>query len=239
LLDMKQLITDVVAYEFDGAIATITMDDGRVNVMSLTMLGAINDALDQAVADDAVVVLQGREGVFSAGFDLAVLQGGAFGRSTMVRAGFELVERMLAFPRPIVAACTGHAIAMGTFLLFSADHRVGAEGPFKLVANEVAIGITMPHAALAVLRSRLTPAVFERAAVLAETFSPSTAVATGFLDEVAAAADVSRVAHDVATRLATLDPAAHAATKVRARAATLQAIREGTEADFNAFRAAS
>ena len=93
------------------------MDDGKVNVMSSAMQAELHAALDRAEADGAVVVLTGRPGVFSAGFDLTVLRAGGDEAPAMVRGGFELAYRVLSFPLPVVVACTGHAIAMGTFLL--------------------------------------------------------------------------------------------------------------------------
>ena len=225
-----------LSYEVDGGIATITMDDGKVNVMSQQMLEEINAALDRAEADGSVVVIAGRQGVFSAGFDLPVLRAGGSRAVTMVRSGFELAERVLSFPLPVVMACTGHAVAMGVFLLLSGDYRVGSAGSYKLTANEVAIGLTMPHAAVEILRQRLTPAHFNRAVTLAEPFSPANAVEAGFLDHVVPPDDVHAAAHDLALQLAKLDLAAHAATKLRGRHHALEALRAGIETDYASLR---
>jgi enoyl-CoA hydratase len=230
-------MTTIVGYRLEGSVATITMDDGKVNAMSLRVITEVNAALDRAEADRAVVVLAGREGVFSAGFDLPVLRAGGSEAAVMVRAGFELAERVLSFPTPVVIACTGHAVAMGVFLLLSGDYRVGASGRFKITANEVAIGLTMPRAAVEILRQRLAPAYFNRAVTIAEPFSPDDAVAAGFVDRLVAPAEVPGVAHGVAMQLTGLDMVAHAATKRRAREGTLAAIRTGIDADFAAFRA--
>lgn len=89
----------------------------------------------------------------------------------------------MPFPQPVVVACSGHAIAMGAFLLLSADHRVGVTGSsHKITANEVAIGLTMPRAAVEICRQRLAPAHFQRALNLAEPYTPDSAVEAGFLD---------------------------------------------------------
>jgi len=221
-----------VRYEFDGAVATVRMDDGKVNVLSAEMLGQLNGALDRAVADEAVLLLTGRDGVFSAGFDLAVLQTGGTAALEMLRAGFELAERILSFPRPVVIACSGHAVAMGVFLLLSGDYRIGALGPYKITANEVAIGLTMPLAAVEILRQRLSPAHFNRAAILAEVYQPADAVAAAaFLDRVVEPDDVTSAAKDVAVAMTQLDKAAHQATKLRARRIALSAIRDAIVAD--------
>src|SRR5438309_5115025 len=138
----------LVSYRCDDDVAMIAMDDVKVNVLSPAMLGELDAALDRAVADRAVVVVTGREGVFSAGFDLPVLRAGGSVALAMLRAGFELAQRILSFPSPVVIACTGHAVAMGVFLLLSGDYRIGGAGPYKVTANEVAIGLTMPRAAV-------------------------------------------------------------------------------------------
>jgi enoyl-CoA hydratase len=224
-------MAEFLSYRRAQSVATIAIDDGKVNVLSLRMIDAINEALDQAQWDQAVVVIGGRPGVFSAGFDLPVLRAGGPDAATMVRRGFQLAERLLAFPFPVVIACTGHALAMGAFLVLAADHRIGAEGPFKIGANEVAIGLTMPQFGIEICRQRLAPAYFQRAVVSAEIFLPEGAVAAGFLDQIVPAQELAATAQAIATRLSTLSMAAHAATKQRVRAETLQGIRRAIEAD--------
>jgi enoyl-CoA hydratase len=221
----------LVTYEPSDSIATITMNDGRVNVMSLAMQAEIHRALDRAETDRGVVVLAGREGVFSAGFDLATLRSGTGEAVEMVLGGFQLAARVLSFPLPVVVACTGHAVAMGAFLLLSGDYRVGASGPFKLSANEVAIGLTMPYAATEILRQRLTPAAFNRAVTTAETFSAENALETGFLDQIVDPSAVLAVAQRIAHTMSTLDLTAHHASKLRARASALDALRAGIARD--------
>jgi enoyl-CoA hydratase len=169
--------------------------------------------------------------VWSAGFDLGVLRAGGPPALGMVRGGFVLAERLLAFPRPVVVACSGHAVAMGVFLLLSADYRIGAAGPFRITTNEVAIGMTMPRAAIEITRQRLTPAHLHRALVLAEVFAPDDAVAAGLLDRVVPAGELAEAARSTAARLAQLDAGAHAQTKLRTREATLQALRAALDAD--------
>ncbi len=224
-------MSGLVTYEVRDSVATIVMDDGKVNALSLEMLAAVNGALDRAVSDAAVVVLSGREGIFSAGFDLRVLRGGGADAGAMLLGGFELAVRLLSFPTPVVVACTGHAVAMGVFLLLSGDYRVGAAGAFNLRANEVAIGLPMPLTAVEISRQRLAPAHFNRAVILAEAYTPEDAVVAGFLDRVVPAAEVQDAARGVAAQLAQLNMPAHTATKLRARASALAAIRAGMVAD--------
>jgi enoyl-CoA hydratase len=222
----------LVNYHVDDVVATITMDDGKVNALSPAMQAELNKALDQAEADGAVVVLSGRDGVFSAGFDLGVMRGGGDEAVSMVRGGFDLAHRLLSFPTPVVVACPGHAIAMGVFLLLSGDYRVGADGPYKLVANEVAIGMTLPRAAIEILRQRVAPAHFNRAAILAEIYTPSNGVEAGFLDRVVEPSQVLAVSREMALAFSKLDIAAHAATKRRLREQTLAVISGEFAADL-------
>jgi len=215
----------LVTYRLEDSIATITMDDGKVNVLSPGMLAELGDALDRAKADQAVVVLTSTARAFCAGFDLGVLGRGDAETYALVRAGFELAARVLSFPRPVVIACPGHAVAMGVFLLLSSDYRVGAEGSYKITANEVALGMTMPRPAIEICRQRLAPAHFNRAVLLAEVYSPGNAVAAGFLDRIVPAAELGAAARTTAAELAKLDMDAHAATKLRVREQILTWIR--------------
>jgi len=212
----------LVTYQLEGSVATITMDDGKVNVLSLQMLAELNAALDQAEAANAVVMLTGRDGMFSAGFDLGVLRAGGDDAAAMLRGGFELTARVLAFPTPVLIVCTGHAIAMGVFLLLSGDYRLGADGPYKVIANEVAIG--------------LTPAHFHRVVALSELYTPAAAVDAGLLDRAVPPSDLHDVARSTAETLAALDMRAHAATKLRVRDEALRAIRAAIDVDGAAFR---
>lgn len=226
----------LVDYQLADGIATITMDDGKVNALSPPMLAEVSGALDRAEADGAVVVLSGRPGRFSAGFDLAILTGGGSGGPDLLRAGFELAQKMLSFPMPIVVACTGHALAMGSFLLLSGDYRVGAEGAFKIGANEVAIGMVMPDTAIEICRLRLSAPHFGRAINNAEIYTPQGAVEAGFLDRVVLESDLAEVARQSALGLASLNLKAHAATKLRTRRQTLRAMELTIESDDAEFR---
>jgi enoyl-CoA hydratase len=220
-----------VTYVLTDSVAWIGMDDGKVNALSPLMLRELDGAFDRAESDLAVVVLCGRPGIFSAGFDLAVLRGGGPDSVPMLQSGFKLSERILSFPRPVVIACPGHAIAMGVFLVLSADYRIGVTGSFRITANEVAIGLTMPRAAIEICRQRLAPAQFNRAVMLADTFSPDEAVVAGFFDRVVDPADLDHAAREAARMLCGLDPRAHRLTKQRARARLLRDLRAAIEED--------
>jgi enoyl-CoA hydratase len=197
------------------------MDDGKVNAVNDGLLDELEPALEQAQAQSQAVVLSGRDGVFSGGFDLGVLGGGGPRAAALVERGGRLAERLYTSPVPVVAACTGHAVALGAVLLLATDVRVGARGAYSVGLNEVAIGIPIPAGLASLARDRLTPRHLTQAVLLARMWTPDEAVEVGFLDEAVEPADVlSRavaVARDLAGRL---QPDAYRATQ--------QALRGGT-----------
>ena len=175
-------MTELVQYQCENNVATITLSNGKVNAFSHTMIDQLNGALDRASADEAVVVIKGQPGMFSAGYDLSVMQESMEAAMKLVEKGSTLTRRMLSFEYPIIAACTGHAVAKGAFVLLASDYRIGIQGKFKIGLNEVAIGMTMHQAGLELARGRLAPVFFNRSVILAEMVSVDDAVTAGFLD---------------------------------------------------------
>jgi enoyl-CoA hydratase len=225
-------MAESTSYELDGRIATITMDDGKVNVLSIQMLQALHAAFDRAEEDNAVVVLTGREGYFSAGFDLKVFTEQPERIVEMLTLGATLAERVLAFPTPVITSCSGHAIAAGAFLQLPADLRIGADGPFQLGLNEVKIGLTLPLFVIELARQRLDPVHFNQAVVSATMYGPQEAATAGFLDRVVPANELRAASLEAANVLAELDPAAHTATKLRARGEAIKAVRSAIETEL-------
>jgi enoyl-CoA hydratase len=214
-----------VQYSLHDQVATIRIDDGKRNALSPQVLREINHALDRAESARAIVIITGRESVFSAGFDLHVMKRGGIDALRMLRAGYALTARVMAYPYPVIAACNGHVMAMGVFLMLSADYVIGSRGDFKVAANEVAIGLTMPRVAAAMLRHRLTPAAYQRAVTLSEYFDVKSARSAGFFDELVDPVDLQARAEACASELKKLDLHAHAASKRRIRAALIRKIR--------------
>jgi enoyl-CoA hydratase len=229
-------VTDFVTYDLDGGIATIGFDDGKVNVLSAAGFDELARALDRAEADGAVVVLRGRPGVFSAGFDLPSLLARDDAAVDMIITGFELAERLLGFPTPVVVACTGHALAMGAFFLLAGDVRIGTLGEYRIGTNEVAIGLVMPAFGIEMTRQRLTPPYFHRSVVNGEVYGPEEAVVAGFLDRAVPAAELDAAVGGAAAAMAKLDGKVFSTTKRRARAEALAAIRAAIEADEAGLR---
>jgi enoyl-CoA hydratase len=162
-----------------------TVDDGKANALSFEVLAALRAAVGDATASGRAFVLAGRPGSFCAGFDLGVIGGGDTSAvAELVAQGVGLFRALLEAPIPVVAACTGHALAAGALLLLSADHRVGPRAGAKIGLTEVAIGFALPDFAMAMARDRLAPAHLTSAALFARVVGPQRAVKAGFLDEV-------------------------------------------------------
>ena len=203
------------------------MDDGKVNVVGHNYLDNINTFLDQAETDAAgAVILRGREGVFSAGFDLGEFKTNMESGMAMVRRGFELAIRLYGFPMPVIAACTGHGIAMGAFILLATDNRIGASGKFKFSLPETAIRMDLPKSMIDLATARLSPLHLTRAALQCEVYDPEGAVEAGFLDEVVAAEELDSRALEVAQQLAGLPAEYYARNKIAIRRHVLKAMNE-------------
>lgn len=225
-----------VKYALHENVATIAIDDGKVNAFSIETLRALHAALDRAERERAVTVIRGRSGCFSAGFDLQTFGEGPERVVEMLRLGATLAERVLAFPAPVIVACSGHAVAAGAFLTLAADARIGVDGPFQLGLNEVRIGLTVPWFVIELARQRLAGAYFDAAVVSARLHTPSEAVTAGFLDRVVPVEQLEQAVVETAQSLSQLDMRAHAASKLRARAEALQRIREAIETELTVER---
>jgi len=222
---------ELARYELRDQVAVISMDDGKANALSHQMIDTLNAALDRAEAEAAAVLLVGRDGRFSAGFDLPTMRGGPDSAKGLVMAGAELSLRLFMHPRPVVAACTGHALAAGAILLLASDVRIGVAGDFKIGLNEVAIGLTLPRFAVELARARLSKRHFTAAATRARIYSSEMAVDAGFLDATAPAADLVDTAFTQAKELTALPHPAFRDTKQREREAVVALIRETLDAD--------
>jgi enoyl-CoA hydratase len=222
-----------VSYIREGQVARITMNDGKVNVMSLAMLEALHAAVDRAAADQAIIVLSSGRDVFSAGFDLKVFAANDPSMSlAMVKSGAELALKLYSHPLPVIGACRGHAFPMGAFLLLASDVRIGGAGTWRIGLNEVAIGIPVPSFALELARSRLHPAWFQRTALTGEMFAPDDAMKAGFLDKIVPAGALDDAVDDAAAQLAKIHLPSHAIVKQRVRASAFAAIRAGIDAEL-------
>lgn len=219
-------------YQLTDGVAVVTLDDGKANAISGTLLEGLHRALDQAESEARAVVIVGREGRFSAGFDLAAMTASPESMRTLVTDGARLLMRLYGLAMPTVAACTGHALAAGALVLLSCDHRVGAEGSFKIGLNEVGIGMALPMFAIELARERLASNEFGPATMQARIYDPAGAVGAGYLDRVVAPAEVLDTALADAQRLAELRTGAYARTKLIARQGVISRILTALDADM-------
>jgi len=232
----EQVVTSHYAVDGDqdSHVALITLDDGKANALSIAMIADVRAALTAAEADANCIaaVIAGRENRFSAGFDLSVMAAGdASAVTQMVADGGDLVRHMYGATIPVVVACTGHALAAGALMLLGADIRVGADGPFKVGLNEVAIGMTLPEWAYTIARERLSKRHVQRSLVNARLTEPAQAVDVGFLDRVVAPDQVVATAIEEAAELAPLDGKAYARMMREFRGETLVAMADQIAAD--------
>jgi len=224
---------ELASYQFADGVATIVINNGKANAIDHTLIDQLNHCLDRAENDQAVVILTAKGSIFSAGYDLREMSKGIAKAMPLVNKGSLLSRRLMSFPQPVIAACNGHAMAKGAFLLLSADIRVGVNGPYKIGFNEVAIGITLHYAGLAMAQYRLSPNYFQRSVICAEIFDPQEALAAGFLDKLVNPDQLTAFSQHLASGLKGLNKAAHQATKLKARASFLANLEDAINRDNN------
>lgn len=224
--------TTAPTYALDDGLAVITLDDGKANAFGNDTLGVLEGLLDRVEADGArALVLVGRPGRFSAGFNLAEMTASDESMRALVARGARWWLRLYGLGIPTVAACTGHALAGGAITLLACDVRIGADVPCKIGLNEVAIGMPLPIFAVEFARDRLTKASFLRS-ITGTTYDPEGAATVGYLDRVVPADDVVAEALAEARALAALRTGAYARTKTNARGPMIEAALAGVDADL-------
>ena len=195
-------------------ISIITLDDGKANAMGPSMIEALNNALDKAQESSRAVLIIGRPGLLSGGFDLSIIKSGDNNAiQAMVNAGARLLMRIYGFSIPVVMATTGHGVALGGFLLLAADYRFGVEGDYKIGLNEVALGMTLPPFAQMLAKSRIPPQYLTNTVINAHIYDPESAQQVGFLDEVTPVESLLQTSINKTKELALLDPSAFKRTK--------------------------
>ena len=224
-------MSELITYHAEDGIATLTLNNGKVNALSPEVITAFNAALDRAEQERAVVIVTGQPGILSGGYDLKVMTSGPKEAVALVTAGSTLARRMLSHLFPIVVACPGNAVAKGAFLLLSADYRIGVEGPYKICLNEVQIGKTMHQAGIELARDRLRRSAFHRAVINAEAFDPQGAMDAGFLDKVVPAEQLQEAALSAARELKKINMLAHRNTKLKVRQALLDNLEAAIAQD--------
>ena len=195
-------------------ISIITLDDGKANVFSPEMSNQLNACLDQVDTESGCLIITGREGMFSAGLDLKVIQSGDVDRIVeMSSSAFKLLARIFSFPRPVIAACSGHGIALGTFLICCCDYRIGIKGDYMLGANEMRTNMVIPTPILELIKFRVNDSHKYRAVLGAEMYNFNQAQEAGLIDDVVEIDNLMTAARDKAKDLATMGHPSYSMTK--------------------------
>ena len=216
----------VVTTEVEGVMVT-TVDDGKVNALSFELMDGLRSAIASASEQGRPLVITGRDGCLSAGFDLAVVNSGEEDRITaLFLEGAALYGAIIAAPIPVIVSCTGHALAGGALLLLSADYRIGRNGTYRLGLNETRIGLALPNFAVTLATHRLERRFLTAATMFAEVVTPARAVDMGYLDE--SVDDPLPRACSLAQKLASLPQDAFATTKRRIRRDLQQELEAAT-----------
>ena len=219
----------------EDGVAVLRFDDGKANVLSHASVDAFQAALDRAEAEASAVCIVGRDGMFCAGFDLAVMTAGPDAARKLVTHGGRMLMRLYLHPQPVVGAVTGHALAAGALLVLACDVRIGADVPTKIGLNETSIGMALPLFALELARDRLAPTALARATIAAETYDPHGALGAGYLDRVVPAGSLADEAVAEACRLGGYQPGPYAQTKESLRRPTMDRVVAGGAADLARF----
>ena len=226
-------MTDLVTYTENDGVATIAMDDGKANVLSTQMIAELNSAFDKAEAAGAIVVLTGRDGMFSGGFNLKEMQAGPKEAMILTSKGSKLARRIMAFPRPVIGLASGHTIAMGAFLMLACDYRMIKDGEFKIGLNETMIGMTMHNFGIEIARYRLALNYFNRCVINAEIFNPKGAMHAGFFDRIVPAEQFPMAGAMAAGMFKQLNDDAFRNTKLRSRKAVFAILDQAIEDDLD------
>jgi enoyl-CoA hydratase len=220
-----------VRIEPRGELAVLTLDRPPANALIPEVLAEIDEGREQLLSEEPrAVVISGREGFFSAGVDLKVAPTlDAEGQRAMVDGINQLVIGWYGFPRPVVAAVTGHAIAGGMVIALCADYRVGATSG-KLGLTELKVEVPYPVGAISLVQAELSPPAARALVLRSHLVEPEEALRLGLVDELAGSGEVFERACDVAEEMGRYAGETYARTKLELRGATLRRIEEAVEA---------
>lgn len=225
----------VVTSELEDGICTLRIDHGKPNSISAEVSSELMQGLDEAEKSADAIVLLGRPGMFSGGFDLPTMGKGPKAVREMLKAGAQLLMSIYNHPKPVVIGCSGHAVAMGAFIAMSGDERIGAEGQFKIGMNETAIGMTLPTFGFELARARLSKRHYDRAVVHSTMYDPAGAVEIGILDRLVAPDQLEAECVAAAKRLGELKQPAFRNNKRIAHAETTDRILSTLEENLQAL----
>jgi enoyl-CoA hydratase len=215
----------------EDGILTLRLAHGKASAMDAELLEGLIRELD--AADEArAVIVTGSGSIFSAGVDLFRLTGGG---EEYVRRFVPLLHdflvKLFAFPKPVVVAANGHAIAGGGVAVMAGDYRLMADGRGRIGVPELLVGVPMPAAVIETVRFAVPGDRIQRLVYTGRTFAPQEALAERLVDEVVPAGALMDRAREVAAQLAAISPVAFRLTKEHLRAPSLQRIRDAAAYD--------
>jgi enoyl-CoA hydratase len=223
-----------VAYK--GHVAILKMTHGKANAMDAALCEAMIKRLDQVRSSPAqALVVTGQGNIFSAGVDLVrALDGGPDYFRHFLPPLRAMFEALFFYPKPLVAAVNGHAIAGGCVLACAADRALMTRESGRIGITELLVGVPFPVIALEIMRFAAAPERFETMVLSGATFPPEAAAGLGLIDEVVPADVLMDRAIAAAEALAALGADAFALTKRQIR----QPVRERLDKDGPLFDAA-
>jgi len=210
----------------DSGVAKISLDNGKVNAVSVDLSQALIESLARAQSEAKAVLICGHPGMFCAGFDLRVVAQGMDVAMAMFEQGMHLLERLYSHPQPVIVACEGHAIGMGVFLLLASDYRVGAEGDYTFKLPETELGMPFPPTLKILAKTHIDARYHSRTIIQSNAYDGKMAASIGMLDEVVVQTEVMDKAMTVAERLAQLPAEQYKTNKLDIRSAEIEAIRQ-------------
>jgi len=220
---------------YEGDVALLTIDDGKVNVFSLVMARRLQECFAEIGPDVGAVVVLGRPGIFSAGFDLKTIRSGdSNATKDMVSATVKMAMDVMNFPRPVIGAATGHCVAMGALFMMTMDYRLGVRGNFKVGLNEVRDGLRLPIFAIELARYRLPTRSLIPSTLHSVLYDAEGAVEAGFLEEAVDGDALLEIALTRARQLATLPSPVYGVSKSRLVAPVRERILNTLDADLAA-----
>ena len=217
----------------NGAVEILRMTHGKANALDLELCEALTRQLTESARSDArALVLVGQGRMFSAGLDLVrLLDGGASYVRTFLPVFNHTFETLFAFPKPVVAAVNGHAIAGGCVMACAADYRVMAREPGRIGIPELLVGVPFPVVPLEIVRFATPPQFLQSLTYRGTTFAADEALEHGIVDAVSAPDRLLDDAIAMAEAFAALPTTSFTLTKRVMREPALQRIRAGAALD--------
>ena len=214
----------------ENNISVIKLDDGKANAFSHEMLTIFNELLARVPRDSGALVITGRDGLFSGGFDLKTLSTGDMDKiKIMVQLGYRTLLELYSFQRPVIAAVSGHSIALGLFVTCCADYRVAIDGKYICQANEVRNNMDIPPQIMEILKARVNKNYFYPAVYHSDAYSMKDSIAVGYIDEVVSQEHLMSRAMEKAAELASLPHPHYVNTKHFAQGDVIKKISDAIE----------